>query len=288
MIFRLLSELIMSILNELNNREKAILIWFILFFIWVLFKKESRRAFRKFLKAFLEKKIVFSLLAMLFYIFLVIKLLKKVGIWDVSALKDTVFWILGSAFTMYLNISDVSRDNGYFKKMIVENFKFSLILEFIVNLYSFSLVAELIVMPMIVLTILLNAFVESKQEYWRIKKPLTFILGLFGLILLSFSVGEIISDFNNFATFKNLRDFSLPVLLSTTLLPFIYIMALAMQYETLFVRIDIANKNVNITKYVKKKVLVSCHINLLKLNKVSKKAGYPKLINRNDYLKWIN
>jgi hypothetical protein len=54
-----------------------------------------------------------------------------------------------------------------------------------------------------------------------------------------------------------------------------------------FVRIEFANKNPDVSKYAKRKVLTACHINLPKLNKFSKKVGYPKVNNKIDVLQWF-
>ena len=84
-----------------------------------------------------------------------------------------------------------------------------------------------------------------------------------------------------------MRDFFLPILLSFALLPFIYMMALFALYETFFIRIGSANKGSDVVQYAKRKVLVACNINLSKLNRVSRKAGYPKASNKNDVLEWF-
>ncbi len=277
----------MSIIRALNNREIATAIWLTFIFLWALSISGVRRSILDLLKVFFNKKIFIPLIAMLLYIVCMIVVFEKIGFWDESATKDTILWALGSAFTAYFSLNKVVQDDSYFKNAILDNLKFVLILEFVINLYSFSLPAELIVIPIVSFIVLLNAFAESKPEYKQVSKLLNFILGVFGLYLIAFTFMEIVLDFRNFASLKNLRDFFLPIFLSISLLPFIYVMALFMQYETLFIRIDFANKNPDIAKYAKRKVLAACHINLSKLNKVSKKAGYPKVNDKKDVLEWF-
>jgi len=194
---------------------------------------------------------------------------------------------LGSAFVTFFNLNKVAEDEHYFKNVILDNIKFVLILEFIINFYSFNFAIELVVIPIVTLIVMLNAYAGLKPEYKRVKTLLDYVLGIFGLCLLAFTFRELILDFQNFTTLKNLRDFFLPPLFSIVLLPFIYIMALFMQYEMFFVRIDIANKNSDIVKYTKRKILATCHFNLSKLNKVSKSAGYPKVNTKEDVLEWL-
>lgn len=277
----------MNILDILNNREMATVIWLIIFFLWAMSNSGVRRALRDLLKIFFNKKIIFPLIVMLAYIFLMVLVFKRIGFWDVSVTKDTVLWTLGTALATYFGINRIAQDNSYFKNVILDNIKFVLILEFVLNLYSFNLGVELILIPVVSLIVMMNAFAETKTEYERVNKFLNFVLGVFGLYLLAFTFREIVLDFQNFATFKNLRDFLLPPLFSIALLPFIYVMALFMQYELFFVRIDIANKDSNIAKTVKRKVFMACNINLSKLIRVSKKAGYPKVNSKDDVLEWL-
>lgn len=277
----------MSIIKALNYREIATAIWLTIIFLWALSINGVRRSIRDLLKVFFNKKIFIPLIAMLLYIVCMVVVFEKIGFWDESATKDTILWTLGSAFTTYFSLNKVAQDDGYFKNAILDNLKFVLILEFVVNLYSFSLTAELIVIPIVSFIVMLNAFAESKPEYKQVSKLLNFILGVFGLYLIAFTFREIILDFQNLASLKNLRDFFLPIFLSISLLPFVYVMALFVQYETFFIRIDFANKNPDVARYAKRKVLAACHVNLPKLNKVSKKTGYPKVNDKKDVLEWF-
>lgn len=277
----------MSIINALNNREIATAIWLTIILLWALSISDFRRSIPGLLKAFFHKKIFLPLLVMLLYIFLMVLAFKKIGFWDVSATKDTILWTLGSAFASYFSLNKVTQDSAYFKNVILDNIKFIVIMEFVVNLYSFSLPAELIVIPIVSFIVMANVLAESKPEYKQANKLFNFILGVFGLYLLTFTFREVVVDFQNFASLKNLRDFFLPPLFTVTLLPFIYIMALFSLYESFFIRINFANKNSDIARYAKRKVIASCHINLSKLNKVSKRAGYPKVQDKKDVLEWF-
>jgi hypothetical protein len=287
MLLARFAKLQMNILSALNNREIATMIWLIIALLWALSISGVRRSIRDLLKTFLNIKIVVPFVAMLLYIFLMVTIFKKIGFWDVSAMKDTILWTLGSAFATFFNLNKVSDDEHYFKNVILDNIKFILILEFIINFYSFSLAIELTLIPMITLTIMMSTYSGLKPEYKRVKTLLDYVLGIFGLCLFAFTFRELILDFQNFTTLKNLRDFLIPPLFSIVLLPFVYIMALVMQYEMFFVRIDIANKNSDIVKYTKRKILTACHFNLSKLNRVSKIAGFPKVNGKEDVLEWL-
>ena len=277
----------MNIINALNNREIAVAVWSIIVFLWALSISGVRHAIPNLLKAFFVKKIITPFIVMLLYVVILVIIFEKVGFWDVSALKDTILWTTGTAFVTFFSLNKVVNDENYFKNTILDNIKLVLILEFVVNLYSFGLIVELIVVPIASMIVILGVVAESKPEYKRVKVFLNYVLGLFGLVLLVYTFRGIFVDFQNFATIKNLRDFFLPVLFTLFFLPFIYFMALSMQYESLFTRVNFANKNSSITRYAKRKIFATCNISLSKLTKFSKNAGLPKINSKNDVLALI-
>lgn len=253
-------------------------------FLWALSISSVRHSIPDLLKIFFGKKIIVPFVVMLLYIFLMVIIFKEVGFWDISATKDTILWTMGTAFATFFNLNKVAGDENHFKNAILDNIKFILILEFIVNLYSFNLAIELVVIPIVSFIVMTNAYAGLKPEYKQVKTLLDYALGLFGLFLIAFTFRELVVDFQNFATLKNLRDFFLPPLFSIVFLPFVYLMALYMQYESLFTRIDFANKNSDLAKYAKRKIFTTCHVNLSKLNKLSKNAGFPRVNSKDDVL----
>ncbi len=131
---------------------------------------------------------------------------------------------------------------------------------------------------------MLHTIANLKKEYKKMKVLLDFVLAIFGLILIFFTFREIVMNFNNFATLKNLRDFLLPIFFTITFSPFVYVMALYMQYEILFVRMNIRNANPDLAKYARRKIYATCHINLWKLNKLANKKGYIMVSDHDDVI----
>ncbi len=277
----------MVIINELNNREIASIIWLTLFLIYLLTLSGVRQSIPGLMKGFINT-LFFPITIMLFYISALVFLLFTIGFWDITALKDTILWIFGTAFVTFFNLSKIGEDEKYFKKLLKDNLKLIIILEFITNLYTFSLLAELIILPILSFLLIVNNLAELKPEYKQVTRFFNFLLGMFGIFIIIFSIKEVYMDFQSFASIKNLRDFLLPPLFLLLLIPFLYFLALYFQYRWLFKFISFANKNSDLSKYAKRKVFTTCHFNLFKLTRVSKKIGYPKVIEENDVLDWIN
>lgn len=268
-------------ISFLNNREIAILFWLVVFFIWASLSKDVRASMFQVLKIFFSPKIISSVIAMIINVSLIIFIFYKVELWNSSLIKDTIYWFLGTAFILLMNTNKANQDEQYFRKVLLENLTFIIGLEFIINLYSFSLIVELFLIPIVTFIAMMVTFVEINEEYAQVKKILYFVSGIIGIYLLLFAFSNIISNFSSFANINNLRVFLLPPALTFAFLPFIYFFALLMAYENVFIHLRFGpNKNKKLIRTTKQKIFKTCYFNLRKLNKFSKKhAIYLKNIN---------
>jgi len=273
-----------------NNREKAVIIWGLIFLVGGLFHKNIRTSIFSVLKALSQKKFAIVLTAMFLYIGLVVLLYRKIQLWNIFLIKDTGFWVLGTAFVLLVDTARASQDEHYFEKILWDNLKLILVLEFIVNLYTFSLWVEIILMPLLFLIVAMGAVAETRKEHMPVKKVTDPILAIFGISLIIFALFNIIVDYQEFATIKNLRAFLLPPLLTLAYIPFLYFLALFIAYENLFIRLDIfLKKDKALAKLAKRKIVFLCLINLGKLNKFARENTQElmRLNNENNILNLI-
>jgi len=273
---------IIFFINTLNGREKAVIVWFLIFLFWALSQKNIRTSMLGVLKAFFQKKIITVFLAMFVYIFFIILLFSKLQIWNASLTKDTGFWILGSAFVLLMNVNNATQDDHHFKKILIDNLKLILVLEFIITLYSFNFWIEMLFVPVMFLIVAMGAVAEIKKEYLPVKKLIDNILSFIGIFLIIFAISKVIGDYQGFLTANNLRSFVLPPLMTLAYIPFLYIFALIMAYEMLFVRLDIFLKNdKKLAGFAKQKIFRLCFLNLGKLNRFAKEST-SDLLNLRD------
>jgi len=258
------------ITNNFNNREIAIAFWFMVFMIFVLLKKDVRSSVDNLFKVFFQNKIFVVFLIMTFYVISLLILLQKLGVWQFSLLKETIFWYLGVAVTSLFNANKVNEDRNYFKNIFKDNLRLIVILEFVTALYTFNLIVELIFIPILLLFVLVSAYSKAHKEYREVKKFTEWVFSFVGLIILIFALYKIMKDFNGFANITNLSNFLLPPILTFLFIPFMYLLALIITYEVFFVRMKFFIKNKNDFKSAKWKVLISFHFRLRELNKFAK------------------
>jgi hypothetical protein len=209
---------------------------------------------------------------MILYISLQVLLFYKVKLWDFSLLKDTIYWIIGSALVLLINIANASKEQDYFKKILLKNLTILVILEFILNLYTFPFIVEMIVLPFITIFYLIAIVSENNKAHLSIKNTANSLVAIYGFVILIFSLVNVVSDFDNFWTLNNLKDFILPILLSISFVSFLYLLALYFAYESLFIRLEInIKKDKSTVSYAKKSIFALCCLNLMKLNRFNRK-----------------
>ena len=256
-------------LQALSNRELAIAIWILIAIIFCIFHPKIRRSFFQVIKAFFAWKLTVSYLIMFAYITVIILVLNAFSMWNISHLPITILWGVCVAFVMLFDFSKAS-DPNFFKNAIKDNLKGLIFLEFLINLYVFSLWIELILVPVFAVFGGMIGIADTDKQYEIVKKILNFIMGLIGLAFMGYAGYMALNDFNHFASFENFENFYLPILLSIAFLPFVYFAALYAGYEILFVRLRFFVPDATVLKYAKRKTVFTFNCNLLELNRWSK------------------
>lgn len=273
---------IRDISNMLNNREWAAILFGLAIFVWMLSRRSTRAALYGVLKALFQNKIIIVLLAMIFYVSLVVGLFHKIGFWKIRLAKDTVYWFLATVAVFVRDADKVTKDMRHLRKMLFDNLKLVSALAFVISLYTFSLWVEIFSVPLLLVLVGLSVVAGSKKEYLRVKQMADFVLGVYGIILIIWAFINILGDFQSFASLDNLRVFVLPLLLSVAFVPFMYFLVLFMAYEDLFVLLDrLENRDKGLSKYAKRKMLTLCHLNLARLIRVTQEGRQELMRARN-------
>jgi hypothetical protein len=281
---------LIRLVEILNNREKAILVWLVVFFIFVLFQKSVRKTILDLLKFMFLSKISIIFMGSLIYSGLIVFLLYEIRFWNFLMVKDTVYWIFGTSFVLLMN-SNKENTSSYLR-VILDCLKVTIILEFIINLYSFNFWVELFLfITLLFLVFILNASTEvDTAKYNSIKKITDWILIAIGIYLFIFAFLQVLCNPKSLITIDNLRVFLLPFVLTLLYIPFLFIFTLFMAYENLFVKINFYYEGKKaLMKYIQFKVFLLCFLNLNKLNRFTKNnsAQLIRLNNKTDVVKLI-
>jgi hypothetical protein len=173
-----------------------------------------------------------------------------------------------------MNVNKVN-DSTYFKTVLLDTVKWTIALEFIINFFTFSLTKELIFVPILVFSAMLQAVASFKPEHKQVENLFKYILTTFGIVIFIFSLYKTIEHHSKLFTFDNLKCFLLPVFLSITFLPFMYLYNLLVKYEELWIRLQFIIRNKHDRQRVKRQILWIANFNINKLVRISKNIAKP-------------
>lgn len=259
--------------NIFSTREIALFIWLLIFFISRT--KHTRLSIIGFIKAFFDRKIILSLSTLLLYIILIVFILSSIGFWDIFLLKDTVLWLLFSGIFLFMNINKVESVN-FFSKLIKEKIKIIAVWEFLFNFYTFSLIWELVLIPIVFVFAIMEAFAEhsSKKEesHKKVVRLCKNILEVIGLIMIGYVIYKTITEYKLLLSISNLKSFLLPILLVILTLPYFYALTLYMNYESFIITVKHLHRNENpeISKGLIKATFKYANININTLKHIWK------------------
>lgn len=254
-----------------STREVAIIIWTSILIVGVIILVKPKALF-DLLKAFFVYKIQVPLWLMFTYITGITICLYYFKIWNFGLLKDTIIWSIASATVLFFSMNK-AKDFTYFKPIVLENLKVIVILEFITNSYSFNFLTEMIVIPIMTFIGVLQIYAEhsakKNPEHLKVAGCLKNFFAFSGILIFIYVSYKTYKYYSDLLTIQNIKTLLLPFVLTIFLIPFLYLLALYMNYETLFIRIPYLIKKEKKQKKMKRNILLYANINLNKLHKIS-------------------
>ncbi|WP_428025530.1 hypothetical protein [Arcobacter sp.] len=256
---------------NLNNREIATGIILLSFLIFAIYKSTDKKSlfssFGLVVKSLFEKHIFITIVLLIFYIYFEIKFLTYIGFFEPSLLKESIIWSFG-AFVLIVKHAKITEDDNFSEKLVLDNLKFIVVFEFICNMYTFNLFIELILVFCVTMLILLKTvgeYQEKNEDTLRLLKVIDFLLNVFGLVIIVFTINQLVNNYNNINIVNSLKSFFLPLMLILLYLPFYYIVILYSKYEMIFVSVQFFVKDKNLSNHLKRKIFTYGFLNYSRL-----------------------
>ena len=157
-------------------------------------------------------------------------------IWENIYIKDIVIWFVFSGLIYCMNAVSSEADETYIKKNLKDNFKFTMILEFFISIFTFNICIELVLIPTIFIITIINVVAERKEEYRHIHKLLDYVLAIaaFWIFIETIKIG--INQYKQLNVINTLISFMIPIVYLIMIIPLEYFLELYAKYEVLFVR----------------------------------------------------
>jgi len=250
-------------MGPFNNREVATAFWLFVFAVWALRKKDIRRSTGEVLRVFWHFKIVAPVILMLLYVAGVVALLVAIGMWEVGLLKDTIVWFLVGAMAMMMRFATADDNDDIFWKILTDSIKIVILLEFLFNTYTFSLIIELILVPLLTFIAMIDVVASMNEEHAIVARLAKGIQMVAGFVILGVALNRAISDFQNLKSLDTFRSIALAPFLSVLTFPFIYVMLVISKYELVFLRLNLdSEKTRRLKHYAQRKIIMYAGISL--------------------------
>lgn len=216
---------------EVNNREWALAIWLAVFVVMVLLIPAARRSLPALLRIFFGHRILVPFLLMVTYTGGVIAVLIGVGVWDAKLITPTIVWFLTTAMVNFLRLPRAVKEQGYFRKLALGAVAAPVVVQFLVDLYPFSLVEEVLLQGGFLILGVLAAVAATKPEDIPARRLLNVLIGILVLIVVFHSVMEITVQWSKLDFVGEAKKFLLPIGMTAAFLPFMYGLTLYAAYE---------------------------------------------------------
>ena len=223
-------------MSILSTREWATLIWGCIFMLYVLCHREIRKSLWNVIVIFSDKKLRILWEIILLYVLTITMVFCYLPIWENIYIKDIIIWFLFSGLIYCMNAVSSEADETYIKKMLKDNLKFTMILEFFMSTFTFNIWIELAIIPVITIITVMNVIAERKEEYKNVHKLLDSVLAIAGFWIFYETIKIGINEYKQLNIINTLVSFMIPIVYLILIIPLEYILELYSKYEVLFLR----------------------------------------------------
>lgn len=244
-------------MSILSTREWATLIWGCIFMLYVLCHREIRKSLWNVIVIFFDKKLRILWEIILLYVLTITMVFCYLPIWENIYIKDIIIWFLFSGLIYCMNAVSSEADETYIKKILKDNLKFTMILEFFMSTFTFNIWIELAIIPVITIITVMNVIAERKEEYKSVHKLLDSVLAIAGFWIFYETIKIGINEYRQLNIINTLVSFIIPIVYLILIIPLEYALELYSKYELLFLRMTFKEEKDKKTK-IRHRVAVIC------------------------------
>ena len=251
-----------------STREIAIGIWLIIFVAFVFISPSIRKAAISVIKVAASRKLLIPFIAILVYATILTFLSMQLPIWRNVYLKDIVFWVLFAGVPVCYGAVNSKKESHYFRNILTDNLKFTIILEFIISSFTFNLIVEIIILPVVTFLVMLETVAGYKSESQQVKRLISFILAILGFLFLELTLKIAFETYSTLGLVDLLVSFCIPIIFSIAYIPVAYGFSAYAKYEMVFMQMSFKEpKDKKIRRMHRYKVFLACGLSYQEINR---------------------
>lgn len=258
------------IISFFTTREWASITLFTLFLLYSARAKSVRKSMIRVLKAFLHWKILLPIICAQIYLSVFAYVLYKNELWNTAILRETIFFLLYTSISLIFKYNSNSQRIASVKGIVEDTIKATLIVEFYLNIHTFSYWIELIIQFLLAFLFLLGAVnkrdTQELEKTYGCTQTLFYCLSISLLVYSIYLSGEQWRE--NFSS-QNIISLLFPIIATLAYWPFLYILSVIKVYEEWFVILRFRSSKEDYT-YRRNSIFRKCGLNLSLINFVSR------------------
>lgn len=267
---------------ELSTREIALLIWLCAVALFGFIHPSTRPSVLHLVKVVFQRQVVVVIALLYVYLGFVVWGISLASLWDWGQFKNTLIWSIAVGMASLFRINEIEDEPHFFRKWILDHLKVIAVVEFIITYYTFPLLIEFLLFPILFVIACAIASGERQEKYRRAASFLSGVLAIFGLALIAYAIYMIVIDFQDFASIRTVQDFYTPIVLSFAFVPFIFVIYIYSSYQRVFGVLGISIKDDRLRRYAKFRSALAFGLNVESLRRWQRNIGIHKLSNRDD------
>ena len=258
------------IIDFFTSREWASITLIALFILFSARARSVRGSIIGVVKAFFHWKILLPIICAQIYLSIFAYALYKYGLWNTTILRETIFFLFYTSIALILKYNNDDERISSIKGIVEDTVKATLIIEFYLNIHTFSYGVELIFQFLLALLFLMGAHnkcdTKELEKIYGCTQTIFYCLSVF---LLTYSIYMSIYQWREIFMAHNVISLLFPIVATIAYWPFLYLFSVIKTYEEWFVRIYFASDKEEYG-FRKKQVFKACGINLSLIHFVSK------------------
>ena len=234
--------------------------------------KSVRNSIFGVINAFFHWKIIVPIICAQLYLSLFYYTLYRFNIWNNNIFREVLFFSLFTSISLIFKYASNNDRISSLKGIIEDTVTASIIIEFYLQIYTFSYPIELLIQFLLAFFYLMGVYNKREtKDYERTYFVTQFIFYSLTLFLFVYSIYMAIIHWDNSFSSQTVASLLFPIITTIVYWPFLYVFATICAYETWFVRIFFASKkDKDVYRFRKNQVIKTCKLNLSKINFIRK------------------
>lgn len=258
-------------LELFTTREISTAIWIAFLILWILLHRPTRKALVNVLRTACSIQLILPFFLMIAYATGITFLFYKSAFWKPLFIRDIVLWIFFVGTPLFFGAINKQAEEHYFKNIIINNLKLTVLIEFLISTFTLPLIWELILVPVFTFIFMLDTVASIKNQYKPAKKVIASLIIIINVVFIYETVLVAIGAFATLSPSDTLISLFIPIVFSILYIPISYLFSVVSKYQFIFIRMSFKESNGNWKSKLlhRLKTIFMCRLSLSKLNQFS-------------------